>query len=220
MDDIATLAGVLGRTYRVVDLSQEVRPGILKINGDYQWGGEVRKFELRQFAAPGPDLMHFVETETHVGTHVEVPSHIRDEWKSCAEMPLDSFWGEAVVLKLEDLEPGEDGRAVITPEHLQRVKAGDIVLLKGPSDGRGAPGISEEAAELMASLPVKMVGEQNVGVSHQLHITLFEQEIPIIERLANLEQLTRERFLFFGFPLRVRGLESSWIRAVAFEPIG
>ncbi|MGB2822795.1 MAG: cyclase family protein [Phycisphaerae bacterium] len=220
MDDVATLAGVLSKRYRVVDLSQEVRPGILKMNGDYQWGSEVRRFELRQFAAPGPDLMHFVETETHVGTHVEVPSHIRDEWKSCAEMPLDAFWGEAIVLKFDDLEPGEDGQAVITAEHLRQVKAGDIVLLKGPSDGRPAPQVGEEAAELMASLPVRMMGEQNVGVSHQLHISLFEKDIPIIERLANLERLTRERFLFFGFPLRVRGLESSWIRAVAFEPIG
>ena len=221
MSDVGDLFRELSEQYRVVDLSQEVHPGVLKVNGQYRWGREQRRFEIRQFVAPGPHLMHFVEAETHIGTHVEVPSHLKDEWKSCAEMPLGGFWGEGIVFKFDDLEspasrPG--GQPLITADHLQKAKAGDIVLVKGPSDGRPTPRIAEDARDLLASLPIKMLGEENVGVGHDLHIKFFAKEIPIIERLSNLDQLTKERFLFFGLPLRIHGLDSSWIRAVAFEP--
>ena len=62
-----------------------------------------------------------------------------------------------------------------------------------------------------------MLGEENVGIGHDSHIELFKRDIPIIERLSNLDSLTKERFLFFGLPLRVYGMDSSWIRAIALE---
>jgi kynurenine formamidase len=217
MADLDALVRGLSEGFRIVDLSQEVRPGILKVNGVYRWSEEPRRFELRQFVAPGPHLMHFIEAESHIGTHVEVPSHLRDEWKSCAEMPLDAFWGEGIVFRFDDLPPDGSGRPTITAEHVKRAKAGDIVLVKGAAAGRPVPRIGPDARDLLASLPIRMLGEENVGVGHDVHIEFFKRDIPIIERLVNLDALTKERFLFFGLPLRVHGLDSSWIRAVAFE---
>ncbi|HIE28324.1 TPA: hypothetical protein EYP66_13675, partial [Candidatus Poribacteria bacterium] len=55
--------------YRIVDLSAELHPGVLKVNGEYVHGKESRRFEIRQFVyAPDKAFMHWVETETHVGT--------------------------------------------------------------------------------------------------------------------------------------------------------
>ena len=52
------------KDYRVVDLSAEVHPGVFKINGDYTWGKESRKFEVREFiAAHDRMLMHWVDTQ-------------------------------------------------------------------------------------------------------------------------------------------------------------
>jgi len=42
----------------------------------------------------------------------------------------------------------------------------------------------------------------------------LRKNIPLIERLVNMEGLP-DRFLFIGFPLRIVGLDSSPIRAVA-----
>lgn len=62
--------------YRIVDLSMPIRPGIWKVNGKYLHGDQVRRLEARQFIyEPDKTLMHFVDTETHIGTHVEGPSH-------------------------------------------------------------------------------------------------------------------------------------------------
>ena len=49
------------------------------------------------------------------------------------------------------------------------------------------------------------------------HDLMLSNEIPIIEGLGNLDQLKKKRFLFFGFPAKMGGLESFPIRAVAVE---
>jgi len=49
------------------------------------------------------------------------------------------------------------------------------------------------------------------------HDLMLSNEIPIIEGLANLDKLKQKRFLFFGFPARMGGLEAFPIRAVAIE---
>jgi len=44
------------KNFRIIDLSSEIHPGILKINGDYLHGNQTRRFELRQFVY-APDKM-------------------------------------------------------------------------------------------------------------------------------------------------------------------
>jgi len=46
---------------------------------------------------------------------------------------------------------------------------------------------------------------------------MLSNNIPIIERLANMAQLTKQRFFFFGFPASMGGIDSFPIRAVAIE---
>ena len=67
-----------------------------------------------------------------------------------------------------------------------------------------------------------MIGVQNTGAPNDLHEAFLGHEppIPIIEELRNLEQVTKERVFLTGLPLRVAEMDSSWIRAVAFDPVG
>ncbi|MEM2905877.1 MAG: cyclase family protein, partial [Candidatus Bathyarchaeia archaeon] len=107
------------RKYRVVDLSTELQPGILKVGGRYVHGRNVRRLEARQFIyAPDNMLMHWVDTETHIGTHVEGPSHYRDELRTVSQLPLEVFMGEAVVLRFKDLEPISGRGQPILASHL------------------------------------------------------------------------------------------------------
>ncbi len=215
------IAKELFGNYRIIDLSAEVLPGVQKVNGNYNWGNQIRKFEIRQFIAPGPHFMYWVDTETHVGTHVELPAHIIEGAKSATEMKLEVFFGEAIVLKFDFLKPETGKRMLITPEHLGNVKAGDIVLMWYPP-GRGMPVISTDAAKMMAEKPIKMLGVQNVAAGNDTHEALLGKKdapIPIIEELAHLDEVKKERVFFIGLPLRVAELDSSWIRAIALEPM-
>jgi arylformamidase len=209
---------------RIIDLSSEIRPGILKVNGEYLHGNHARRFELRQFIyAPDKMLMHWVEAETHIGTHVELQAHLIQGGKSSSEVPIDRFLGEAIVLNFTALKPRDGEGQPITPSHLAKVKKDDIVLMWSSYNSEEQPYISPEAAKYLAHKSVKMVGVQNIRVeapngSTATHDNLLRNEIPIIEGLVNMEQAKKERLFYIGLPLKIAGLDSSWVRAIALEP--
>jgi kynurenine formamidase len=202
--------------YRIVDLTEEIKPNILKVNGQYLRGNQIRKFNLRQFInAEDGTYMNFIEAESHIGTHVEGPSHLQDNLKPLAEIPLEKFMGEAVVLKFE-------ANTSIKPEHLEKVREGDIVLIWSAGEAY----ITPEAAAFLMKKHIKMLGLQGVrpevpGAENRLatHTLLLKSDIPIIEGLINLDKIEHERVFFFGLPLKIAYLDSSWIRAIALEPM-
>jgi len=223
----------LQKGYRIIDLSQEIRPGLLELNGDYTWSRLLRRFQLRQFLDKHDQMvMHFVEAETHVGTHVEVPRHLRKDGKSCAEMPLESFFGEAIVLNFDFLTPKEGKGQAITPSHLSQVKEGDIVLMWSSYKGSECPYLSAEATNWLVQQRMKMLGitpgigaedprstEPAFPEAFATHKNILGNDIPLIENLSNLEAIQKERVLFIGLPLKIVDLEASWIRAIALEPM-
>jgi kynurenine formamidase len=215
-DAVLAAAAMLAGEYRVVDLSALVTPGVLKVSGHYQWGKMQRKFELRQFIAPGPHFMNFVEAETHVGTHVEVPAHVSESGKSAADLPLSSFFGSGILFRFTDRTA--DTRE-LTPADLEGVRSGDIVLIGGQK-GKPLPNVGKATAQWLADKGVKMIGIDDFAtVDDDAHHVLLPRDIPIIEQLANLQDLKHNRFLFFALPLRVKEMDSSWIRAMALEPV-
>lgn len=209
------------RGYRIIDLSSEIRPNVLKVSGEFIRGNQIRRFNIQQFInAEDGTYMHFIEAESHIGTHIEGPSHLRDDLKPLIELPLERFMGEAIVLKFE-------ANTQIRPEHLERVKEGDIVLMWSPG---GTTYIMPEAAKFLVEKRIKMLGVQGVspdepgsyqpssGIRPPTHMALLENDIPIIEGLVNLDAIRSERVFFIGLPLKIAYLDSSWIRAIALEP--
>ncbi|HEY3079175.1 MAG TPA: cyclase family protein [Chloroflexota bacterium] len=220
---LSAVAAALTEGHRLVDLSGEVRPGVMYPDGRYRWG-EVRsgrRFELRQWISMGGHVQSFVDTGSHVGTHVDMPCHIHEGARApdgkplaAADMPLEVFFGEAVVVDV-------GGVGTVEPTHVAKARPGDIVLLWSRRSGREQPRVSTEAARFLADLPIRMVGVQNVVVPYDPHVVFLGKEgapIPIVEELEHCEELRHERVLYFGLPMRVAHLEASWIRAVAFEP--
>jgi kynurenine formamidase len=116
---------------------------------------------LREFIAKIDDLpTHFVETETHIGTHVELSRHLKKDGKSSAEMPLDILLGEAIVLNFDFLTPKDGEGQAITPSHLSKLKEEDIILMWSSYEGKEHPYISAEAIKWLAQRPIKMIGTE------------------------------------------------------------
>lgn len=222
------LVRALAEGSRLVDLSAEVHPGIMYADGHYRWGGERRRFELRQWLSMGNHFQTFIDAGSHVGTHVDMPCHIHEGARAAdgsdlaaADMPLTTFFGEAIAIDCNGIAAGGE-RASIEAAHLSKVRAGDIVLLWSSRAGRAQPSLSLDAARHLADLPIKMIGVQGVVVPYDQHVALLGKSagpIPIIEELEHCQDLRAERFLFLGLPMRIHHLEASWIRAVAFEPV-
>ena len=120
---------------RIVDLTQIIEPT----------GPDARrKFVIHKHDAlletPGnvrPEgewyIMSDVELMDHIGTHIEVPLHCLKEGADLAEVPVEQFVGDAVILDLTEAE-AEGG---VTLEQVQAaaaaaggIREGDIVFCR------------------------------------------------------------------------------------------
>lgn len=220
---------LIPKNYRIVDLSEKVEPG--KVLGPLN---DKRLYEIESFLFPPGETMHRIKMESHISTHIEAPSHFMNvrygvESKDISELDLDSFFGEAIFVDLRNSK----SRHVITPSYLKKegVSKGDIVLIGNSlHDGDSKPWLSKESVKWLAKIMIKMIGfDRTVEVEPQhsprslekyyTHQFMLSNDIPIIEVLANMDQLSKKRFFFMGIPAKMGGLDSFPIRAVAIEPI-
>jgi kynurenine formamidase len=225
----------------IVDLLSKGR--IVELNSVMVPGKEDRRLDLRRYRIYSGEFMFEIDMMSHLGTHVEAPSHFisalkngRQDAKDISEYPPDTFWGEAIFINLAELPAG----AKIAPEHLQKkgVKKGDIVLVgNSPYKKEGERiTMTDAAAKWMAEMEIKLFGcdmsfnmeEHFVPFMDEdfktlgemmIHVELMSRDIPVIERLAHLDELKEERFFFIGLPIRIKGCDSFSIRAVAIEGV-
>lgn len=177
-------------------------------------------------------IMTNISMVSHIATHIEVPYHIFPDGHDLSTMPIESYYGEAILLDFTDI--GQ--RVPISAERVQKeakkagqIKTGDIVLCNlGYADRYGEPSYSEspyftaEAISWLAESGMKLLGVDAGGVelprseNHTNHSTLFSHNIPLIENVANLNKLPAGRFRLCAFPYPIKGVESFPVRVVAF----
>ena len=214
--------------YRIIDLSCEIVPGERRIDGQYLHGkpSSNRATEVQEFIAYGA-RMHFIQGQTHCGTHVEGRYKYAEEGPDMAGMPLESYIGEAVVCDFSDKKPGE----TITPGDFHRagVKSGDIVLSRGnPADRGNAPYFSVEAIDWLIETGIKLLGNENVRLTAPGTPfgkgtgdgKLLLAGIALMDGVLGLEKIEKERVFFIALPLKMQRVSATWTRAIALEEVG
>ena len=219
---------------RIVDLSHVIAPG-----------KAGRKFALEMVGAETVNLnvvrlegqwyiMHNVSMVSHIATHIEAPYHILKHEADLAQLPLDQLMGEAVLLDLRHCPRKRAiGAAQVAGAAAAAggIRPGDIVFCNlggarfyGTDEYGETPSFSPEAIAWLVGQKMKLMGVDATGVEvpgseeHVNHHALFAARIPLIENLANLDQLARRRFMVYAFPIAVEGLEAFPLRVVAVEP--
>lgn len=161
---------------------------------------------------------HYLCTGTHVGTHVDAPSHMVIGGKTLNQISLDRFTGRGVLIST--------GREIT----LEKVRAADIrqddivLFHTGMSEFYhqseyydNYPPLTEEIGRYLVEKKIKMVGVDMCSVDHEpfpVHRILLGEEVLIIENLTNLEALKKKEFIVHAFPLNVT-LDGSPTRVVA-----
>ena len=184
--------------------------------------------------------MSYVTLNTHTGPHHDPPGHVIKGAAFSDEIPLDRFFGEARVL---DFRHKERDKPLLEADFSDKgIEAGDIVIAvvgyrppESPDEYPSYPFLSGEAAEYLATLPVKafatdmccLMGwddlEQRLaagvkGSENTLpeHYAFMSRAIPAIEGLVNVERLIgEENVIFVGFPLKLKGATGGLMRAAA-----
>ena len=170
---------------------------------------------------------------SHGGTHMDAPTHFGVSEQTIDQMPLDRCMGPAWVVDLPEIQP----RALIHVADLgpavDRIRKGDGLLLRTGWSRRvhdrsyrdELPRVSLELAEWCAARGVRMLGVEPPSVADvnnreeltAVHKVLLAAGVIIVEGLAHLDQIRRERVTFMAFPLKVAGGDGAPVRAFAIE---
>lgn len=223
---LPTPVGRLG-PYRTVQLSKVLDPDT-----------ERRRCVLQRKVVDVNGVLDFhtdIDLTTHLGTHVEAPSHHAGLTKDAAALPTDHYMGRGVLLNLATCDP----RALITRKDLEAacpvpLQPGDVLVLDSryhsepfvpnPDDQR--PHLSRESAEWFREKQVKAVGfgdgiciETNIEHCVACHDIMLGHDILFLEVMKNIEKLRSSVFLILYLPLPIRGLDASPVNIVAIEGV-
>jgi len=205
---------------RLRDISIPLSAGIPEWPGDTPftcgWAGTI---------ANGSSVnVSTITSSPHVGTHADAPLHVRDGWPGSHELPLEAFYGPAIVIDISD-ESGELSFEVIEP----LISAGiERLLLKtGRTIAAGSfpddwPSVSESCARSLLGRGLRLLGVDAPSVdareskSLPVHKMLFSDNACILENL-DLRRTPPGVYELMAFPLKVMSLDAAPVRAILRE---
>jgi arylformamidase len=220
---------------KVIDLSWTLRPGkeqrlleVEVIDGAAVTGANEEE------RGQGWYIMSNVKFVSHQGTHIESPYHALPEGKDISQIEPERLIGEALVLDLTYLKPGEGA----TPEMLQEaaekaggIRKGDMVFIATGHDRfyredhkkywNPFPYLTKAATEWLVGQDISVYGVDWTGSmdpkfnDRDNHLVLFSKDIPVIENLRNLTLIAGKRVFVSALPISIEKLESCPLRVVA-----
>ncbi|MFW6374705.1 MAG: cyclase family protein [Thermodesulfobacteriota bacterium] len=173
---------------QLVELSHEWGHGVPSYPGQE----DVKMFRGVKHAQHGV-LAWKINTVMQTGTHMNAPLHLVQKAADLAEIPVDRFFGNGVVLNIP-----KNSYDVITKADLESaspgVNRGDVVVIvtgwhKKYSDSLEyfgeSPGLTKEAAQWLVEKECRMVGVDTPQVDHPLATSLGPHRGgPLMNRLV------------------------------------
>jgi len=206
---------------QLIDLSLELKDRSLSYPGTSSGVG----LEQLDMGFPGCQVSRFSRFDPHCGTHFDAPLHFVPQAKDVSTAPL--MLPEVVVISTcDDPIPADvlnshgslEGKAILFSTGWEQ-HAGTSAFFEG------FPSLTPALAEQLVAQKVALVGLDSPSVDaasgdYPVHRMLLSAGIPILEGLINLHFLPSHmeagsRVRLAAFPLRIRGLEGSPVRAVA-----
>ncbi len=158
--------------------------------------------------------------DSHLGTHMDAPSHFVQGAQTLDQVDLDVLIGTAQVVHLEDV--GEQD--ALLPEHFPVIIHQRLLIhtrwsermLGTPAYFARYPYLTPEAAIYLVDKGVRLVGMDCPSVDYdpgKTHIALLSRGTVIIENLVNLDRLPQDCMLM-ALPLPIKGGDGCPLRAV------
>lgn len=169
-----------------------------------------------------------LDTDVHVGTHVDAPYHYFNEGHTVEDLDLDVLMGKCYVAEIH-------GVNAITADDLEDQQIPDDcrrLLLKTDNSDWWAQddmdfhedyvALTADAAEWMVDQGIELIGTDYCSIQlfdgkQRTHEALLEEEIIILEAV-NLNQVEEGWYQLSCLPLKIRGSDGAPARAV-LEPM-
>ncbi len=185
----------------------------------------------------------------HGGTHLDAPIHFAEGKQTVDQIPIDKLVGPAVVIDVSAaVANGRDYR--LSPADVSaweakhgRIPSGSIVLVHtgwgkfwgdkkaylgtdkaGDTSNLHFPGISKEAAALLAERKVDAVGLDTPSLDHgpsrdfAAHRAFAAANVYGLENVANLDRLPPIGATLIALPMKIKGGTGGPTRIIAIIP--
>ncbi|MFD2923508.1 arylformamidase [Halobacillus naozhouensis] len=156
----------------------------------------------------------------HIGTHVDAPFHYDTDGLKMAEIPVERFMGEALVLNME-------GKKTITRKDLEAFEFEGVskLLFRSTSweDRTQFPEsytfIGEDVGPYLKEQGIDLIGVDTPSVDPETsktlsaHHSLYNSDVLILESIV-LDHVAPGRYELMAFPLKMDQADGSPVRAV------
>lgn len=163
---------------------------------------------------------------SHTGTHMDAPAHMISGGTSLDAYSPEQFVGKGYVL---DCRGQKEISLPLLKLHEAEIRQAEFLLFCTGWDqywGHGRyyedfPCLTDEAAEFVASLPLKGIGEDSISLDpcnstdFPNHMILLGVNLVNTENLKGLDQLIGKDFLFMTMPLKFENADGCSCRAMA-----
>jgi arylformamidase len=182
---------------------------------------EWSKFEIHGYSS---EVMFL---STHTGTHMDAPSHFIPDSRTIDKIEVSRFVSRSILIKI----PKKADQQITLNDIINcKINANDTIVFATGWEKRfkndnymiNNPGLSLDAAEYLVSNRVNAVAidgpsiDRGVDNNFNIHSALLSNDIPIIENLCNLEELSSVKsFTLIVNPLKLVGASGSPVRAIA-----
>jgi arylformamidase len=232
-----------GESARVIDLTHRIDP-VMPVSIGFP---RVMLSRYMDQDAGDVATVEIIQMGLHTGTHVDAPFHFIAGATSVDELDAFALSGSAVLVDVPETDEWIRIEAGTVEEwerdSNERIAEGDVVLLRTgharrwwqplPAGReyltRPWPYLGSSAIDLLLERRIRALGvecpdpdqvdQRDLGAAtFEAHHRLLAAGIPIIENLANLDQVPASRFRFLALGLPIRGASGSPIRALALLP--
>lgn len=168
---------------------------------------------------------------SHTGTHIDAPAHMLKDHSTLNMLPIEHFYGPALMLDFTDFIPKYIGVKELEPYQAKLQDVDFLVLHTGWSQYWGSskyftnyPVLSTEAAHWLGRFGLKGFGLDTISADtahsqdYLVHKALLQENMIIIENLTNLADMVCTQFELSCFPLNIEDADGSPVRAVAVIP--
>ena len=168
---------------------------------------------------------------SHSGTHMDAPFHFVKDGLKIHQIDANRFVRDAVILKLKkganqsitkkDIIQFEKKFGKILNDSTIIFATGWYKNLTKKIYFEKNPGLSLTAAKYLSSKKINLVGIDSPSIDvgsnkeFSVHKILSQNNIIIVENLANLEKIQSSKFKFVALPLKLKDATGSPIRAIA-----
>lgn len=214
----------------LVDLSHTVEHGLITYKGlpspiicDF-----LSREQSRAHYGPGTQFqIGKIEMVANTGTYLDSPFHRYEEGKDLSQLELSSLANlEGMLLRAK----GEELRAIDASVFDGLDVKGKAVLIQTGWDRHWQtdkyfegthPFLTKDAAQLLADRGAVLVGidsyniDDTADLNRPAHTVLLGAGIPIVEHMCHLDELPNAGFKFFAVPVKVKGMGTFPVRALA-----